>query len=157
MEPFVGAREHLLVGAATLQRRERVGERVEIARRGVRHRHPRHVRLDRLAHLDQLQRARVLGNLRFARLGRVIDEGAAADPARDQRHLLELPQRLAHGAARRAEVLGQVALGRQAFAVRVRALENGFVQLGSNRRRAARRGPRQFGIHRQAPSRWHRR
>jgi hypothetical protein len=89
----------------------------------VRDREARHVRLDRLAHLDQLQRARVLGD-GLRPLSRVIDEGAAADPARDQRHLLELAQRLAHGAARRAEVLGQVALGRQALAVRVRTLES---------------------------------
>ena len=103
VELLVGLRVALWARHGTApEQHERRREPLEIAVAGVQHGQPRHLRLDRHAHLDQLQRAGLLGDLMLLDRLPIGDEGAAADAALHQLLVGQLPQRLADGRRRDA-------------------------------------------------------
>ena len=105
---------------------------VKIAARGIEHGEPRRIGLDGEARLDQLQRADQVetssAELAFGLASG--DERAAAEPPRDQPGALQLIERAADGAARRAEGHGELPLGRKLVAVAIGAGLDGAPQMG---------------------------
>ena len=89
-----------------------------------------HVRLDRHARLDELQRADEIGDVAGRRLQRsgVVDERPAADAPHHEAFLLELVERLADGGARGSERHCELAFGRQLIAVAEHAGFDGVAQ-----------------------------
>ena len=139
MELLVPGGEAFGIAAARGDLGHRLGETIDVARRRVEHRQPRHVRLDADADLDQLERAGQLGDLLGAAGGEEVDEGAAADPPADQPLGLELVERRPHRGARGAEGAGQLALGRQLLAMAIAALDDRLAKLRRDPGRAAHR------------------
>jgi hypothetical protein len=102
------------------------------------------VRLDSHADVDKFDWAGYLGDRVAVGPGAMVDEGSAADPPGHEALGLELAQRFAHGAARGAEMVSQVALGGKAGPIGVGPVEDRLVQPRGNGRRSAGRGFRQI-------------
>src|SRR6478735_5861787 len=100
MELSVPAREGVLVVGAGLGAGEHGLHVVEIAARGMQHGKARGERLDSEPRLDELQGARLIGEIGAVRSSAGADIGAASQSPRDQARLLQLVESAANGAAR---------------------------------------------------------